>query len=96
MSDSDSTSNVNTFATERSFEMEDLSPPECSPISQNHRGPELYQFEPLAQQAAAGDNGDGGLLLASILASSKIVMAGFLPKDCSHSSIFKIVGVRQK
>lgn len=42
MSDTDSTSNVDIFATERSFEVEDLSPPESSPISQNHRGPEPY------------------------------------------------------
>lgn len=54
MSDSDSTGNVDTFATEKSFEVEDLLPPESSPVSQNHRGPEPYQFEPLAQQAAAG------------------------------------------
>lgn len=54
MSDSDSTSNVDTFATEKSFEVEDLLPLESSPVSQNHRGPEPYQFEPLAQQAAAG------------------------------------------
>lgn len=51
--ESNSTSNADTFAIKRSFEVEDLSPPESSPISQNHRGPGLYQVEPLAQQAAA-------------------------------------------
>uniref|UniRef100_A0A671VER7 P2X purinoreceptor 7 intracellular domain-containing protein n=1 Tax=Sparus aurata TaxID=8175 RepID=A0A671VER7_SPAAU len=60
---SDSDSSADTFATERSFEVEDLSPPE-SPTGDSdtadtaldhggdHGGPEPYQFEPLAPQAA--------------------------------------------
>lgn len=35
MSDSDSTSEIDTFAKERSFEVEDLSLPEFPPINQS-------------------------------------------------------------
>ena len=44
-------SSTHSFSTDRSFEVEDFSPPE-SPISHDHRGQESYQFEPLVQAAA--------------------------------------------
>ena len=51
----DSDSSTHSFSTDRSFEVEHFSPRE-SPISLDHRGPESYEFELLAQ-AAAGVEG---------------------------------------
>ncbi|KAK7878121.1 hypothetical protein WMY93_000738 [Mugilogobius chulae] len=49
-SDSDASSCA-TFATERSFEVEDFSPPSSPAVDTTEpSGPEPYQFEPLAQQ----------------------------------------------
>lgn len=46
MSESESTGHVDPFATEWSFEVEDVSSPESPPINYNYRCLEPYQFEP--------------------------------------------------
>ncbi len=48
-------SDASSFATERSFDVEDFSPPPSPEVEEGElsvdTGPEPYQFEPLAQTA---------------------------------------------
>lgn len=48
---SDSKSSMDIFATERPFEVEDLSPPQSPPISHDHQW--SRDIEPLVQQTGA-------------------------------------------
>lgn len=49
MSDSDGTTSVDTSATERALDVDDVSPPESPPINHDPGGPEPYRLEPSVQ-----------------------------------------------